>query len=192
SPHPIWRSSHETSSAVQRKIKFNLALAGFFIDEKYIFGKTSFMRKILLFLSVLAISCASKQTRNSLLSGDYDEAIETATESLKRDRDKKSKQDLVYMLEEAFAKAKERDLRNIDLWKKEKNPANYQKIYNTYVQLESRQEKIRPLLPLKLLDRNRNAHFPFDDYSKEIVKSKANLVEYLYANSQGLLNSSNK
>lgn len=150
------------------------------------------MRKILLFLSVLAISCASKQTRNSLLSGDYDEAVETATESLKRDRDKKSKQDLVYMLEEAFAKAKERDLRNIDLWKKEKNPANYQKIYNTYVQLESRQEKIRPLLPLKLLDRNRNAHFPFDDYSKEIVKSKANLVEYLYANSQGLLNSSNK
>ena len=111
---------------------------------------------------------------------------------MRSNKDKKGNQDYVYLLEEAFAKAKERDLNTINLWEKEKNPANFEKIYNTYLQLNNRQEKIKPLLPLKLLKEGRNAIFPFDNYNDQIVASKNNLSGYLYANAKALLSSSNK
>ncbi|SMO48297.1 hypothetical protein SAMN06265349_1011217 [Flavobacterium resistens] len=75
---------------------------------------------------------------------------------------------------------------------KENNPANTERIYNTYVQLNNRQEKIRPILPLKLLKQGRNALFPFDNYSNEIVNSKNALSKYLYENASALLKSNNK
>lgn len=146
------------------------------------------MKKItLLFLIALVTSCGVRQTRESLSAGDYDTAIQTAVEGLSNRKDAKGKQDYVYMLEEAFAKAKERDLNTIKLYKKENSPANTEKIYNLYLQLNNRQESIKPLLPLKLLKEGRNAYFPFDDYSTEIVESKNNLVNHLYNNSKSLL-----
>ena len=82
--------------------------------------------------------------------GDYDGAINKSVESLRTNKDSKGKQDYVYLLEEAFAKAKERDLRDVEMLVKEGNPANFERVYNTYLNLNERQEKIRPLLPLKL------------------------------------------
>jgi len=96
------------------------------------------------------------------------------------------------LLEEAFAKAKERDLSNLDLMKKEANPVNSERIYNTYLQLNNRQEKIKPLLPLPLLKQGKNASFAFDNYSDQIVSSKNALVKYLYENALTLLKSNNK
>ncbi|MNT06788.1 hypothetical protein D3C72_1414690 [compost metagenome] len=55
------------------------------------------------------------------------------------------------------------------------------------MQLNNRQEKIRPLLPLRLMKENRNAIFPFDDYSDQIVSSKNALSKYLYDNAKALL-----
>ena len=147
------------------------------------------MKKIttLLALFLLIASCGVKQTRNYVTSGEYDAAINTAVDGLRGNKNAKGKQDYVYLLEEAFAKSKERDLRNIATWFKDANPQNLEKIYNTYVQLNSRQEQIRPLLPLKLLKEGRDAIFPFDDYSDQIVSSKNALSKYLYDNSKALL-----
>ena len=147
------------------------------------------MKKItsLLALFIIATSCGVKQTRELLTSGDYDAAITNAVDGLRGNKNAKGKQDYVYMLEEAFAKAKERDLRDINGWFKDANPQNLEKIYNTYVQLNYRQEQIRPLLPLKLLKEGRNAQFPFDDYTDQIVSSKNALSKYLYDNSKALL-----
>ena len=75
---------------------------------------------------------------------------------------------------------------------KENNPAQLEKIYNTYVQLNQRQENIKPILPLKLLNEGRNAIFPFDDYSDKIVSSKNALAAYLYANAKKLMVSNDK
>jgi hypothetical protein len=145
-------------------------------------------KTILLFiLSVLLISCGVKKTRESLSSGDYDSAITTAVEGLKNRKESKGKQDYVYLLEEAFAKAKERDLQNITLWNKDANPSNTEKIYTTFLQLNNRQERIKPLLPLRLIKENRNAIFPFEDYSDQIINSKNALVKHLYNNSKALL-----
>jgi len=145
-----------------------------------------------IFAFLILTACGVKQTQNLLSSGNYDEAINNSISNLRSNKDKKGNQDYVYLLEEAFAKAKERDLNAINLWEKEKNPANFEKIYNTYLQLNNRQEKIKPLLPLKLLKEARNAIFPFDNYNDQIVASKNNLSGYLYANAKTLLFSSDK
>jgi hypothetical protein len=152
------------------------------------------MQKITLFVSILflAFSCGVKTTQSLLSDGNYDGAIDRAVEALKTKKDSKGKQDYVYLLEEAFAKAKDRDLRSLELMEKEKNPANLERIYNTYVQLTNRQEKIRPLLPLQLLKQGKNAQFPFDNYSDQIVSSKNALSKYLYDNAVVLLKSANK
>ena len=144
-------------------------------------------KNILLFLAFLIFSCGVKATRNYLTSGDYDNAIERALEGLRGNKNAKGKQDYVFLLEEAFAKVKERDLRNISFLKAEKNSANFEKIYATYVKLNQRQESIRPLLPLNLIELNRDALFPFDDYSNEIASSKQVLTNYLYTNAKALL-----
>ncbi|CAH0335656.1 hypothetical protein FVB9288_01306 [Flavobacterium sp. CECT 9288] len=152
------------------------------------------MKKIttLFILFIFISSCGVKQTQNALSSGNYDQAIDNAISSLRSNKDKKGKQDYVYLLEEAFAKAKDRDLNYINLWTKENNPAQLEKIYNTYVQLNQRQENIKPILPLKLLNEGRNAIFPFDDYSDKIVSSKNALAAYLYANAKKLMVSNDK
>lgn len=151
------------------------------------------MKKIILLFSLLvAFSCGVKNTRNMLTSGDYDAAIRKSVEGLRSNKNSKGNQDYVYLLEEAFAKAKERDLRNIDAWSKDSNPDNLERIYDTYNLLNNRQELIRPLIPLKLIAEGRDAQFPMDDYSDEIIESKNRLVDYLYIAAKKLLSSNDK
>lgn len=147
------------------------------------------MKKITLVLALLIVlsSCGVKQTQNLLSSGNYDEAINNAVSNLRTNKDKKSKQDYVYLLEEAFAKAKERDLNTINLLVKESNPAQIEKLYNLYIQLNDRQEKIKPILPLQLIKEGRTAIFPFENYNEEIVSSKNALSGYLYDNAKALI-----
>ena len=151
------------------------------------------MKKITtLFITLFLLSCGVKQTQSMLSNGDYDGAINRALDGLRTNKNSKGNQDYVYLLEEAFAKAKERDLNDLSLLIKEKNPANMEKIYNLYNQLHNRQDRIRGILPLKLIKENRNAIFPFNDYSNELIASKADLSIYLYNNAKKLLASKNK
>ena len=152
------------------------------------------MKKItsLLALFLIVSACGVKQTRELLTSGDYDSAISNAVQGLQGNKNAKGKQDYVYLLEEAFAKAKERDLRNINAWFKDANPQNLEKVYTAYLQLNYRQEQIRPLLPLKLMKEGRDAIFPFEDYATQIVSSKNTLSKYLYDNSKALLANKDK
>jgi hypothetical protein len=150
-------------------------------------------KSLLLFFFILLIaSCGVKKTQNLLSEGDYDAAIDRAVDGLHSNKASKGKQDYVYLLEEAFAKAKERDLRNLDLLAKDKNPSNFEAIYNTYIQLNNRQDKIRPILPLPLLNKGRNAYFPFDNYNSQIVTSKNSLSKYIYDNSKALMLTNDK
>ena len=151
-------------------------------------SKSKIMKKtLLLLLSIIISSCATKQIQSSISSGNYDDAIDNAVSNLQNNKDKKRKQDYIYLLEEAFAKAKDRDLRTIDAFNIDKNPSNLEKIYNLYNQLNERQEQIRPLLPLFFIKENRNANFPFENYTNQIIKSKNELSKYLYDNSKALL-----
>lgn len=151
------------------------------------------MRNItFLLISLLFLGCGVKQTQSMLSNGDYDGAISRALDGLRTNKNSKGNQEYVYLLEEAFAKAKERDLNNLKLLIKENNPANLERIYNLYKQLHSRQERVKAVLPLRLINENRNAYFPLDDYSDSIIASKNDLSAYLYANAKKLMTSRNK
>ncbi|MCK0179993.1 hypothetical protein MWU50_11875 [Flavobacteriaceae bacterium S0862] len=151
------------------------------------------MKKLLLLkvITFFVLSCStSKQIEKSLIIGNYDQAINDAIGKLRTNKDKKRKSDYILMLEEAFGKVTQRDLQNIDFLKKEKNPENYLLIYDVYVALKNRQERIKPLLPLYVS--GKEAKFNFQNYSNQIITYKNNASEQLYQNAKALLNSNNK
>jgi hypothetical protein len=146
---------------------------------------------LITFFTLLS-ACGVKQTQNNLASGNYDAAIDIALSNLRTNKNKKGKQDYIYLLEDAFVKAKERDLNTINYLNKENNSSNLEKIYDTYLTLNDRQEKIKPLLPLKLIKEGRNAIFPFDNYNDQIISSKNALSSFLYTNAKTLMLTNNK
>ena len=63
-----------------------------------------------LFSILFIVSCSSvKKTTTSILSGDYDTAIRTSVDKLRRNPTKKNRRSHTLLLEEAFAKATQRD-----------------------------------------------------------------------------------
>ena len=149
------------------------------------------MKQILLTSLMLffLISCGGvKKTQEALNTGNYGNAINTALKNIAENKTKKSNQPYIQMLEEAYKKNTERELQEIAFLKKDNNPANHEIVFNGYQNLKSIQERIKPLLPLKLYDENRDARFSFKDYDEEIIKSKRELSDYLYSNATALLN----
>ncbi len=140
---------------------------------------------LFLIISNILLSCNSvKQTERALNTGNYDEAINIALNKLKTNKDKKGKQPYIKMLEDAYAKVVERDINAIEYLKKDANPANLERIYNNYLLLKDRQESIKPLLPLYLTNKGRNAKFPMNNYDSKILETKEKLSEYLLNNAK--------
>lgn len=141
-------------------------------------------------MMLIFISCGGvKKTQEALNTGNYGNAINNALKNIAENKTKKSNQPYIQLLEEAYKKNTERELQEIAFLKKDNNPANHEIIFNSYQNLKSIQERIKPLLPLQLFDENRNARFAFKDYDEEIIKSKRELSDYLYNNATALLNS---
>ncbi|RZS92578.1 hypothetical protein [Aquimarina brevivitae] len=146
------------------------------------------MKKFLpLILIGLFISCSSvKKTEKALNTGNYDQAINIAIEKLRTNKDKKGKQPYIIMLEEAFAKSIERDKNAVSFLEKEGNPANLERIYNTYLNMKQRQERIKPLLPLYIMEEGRDARFSFENYDRNIITTKDDLSAFLYDSATAL------
>ncbi|QAA81447.1 hypothetical protein EI546_06750 [Aequorivita sp. H23M31] len=136
---------------------------------------------LLLFVTFFSISCNSvKRTQKLVSRGDYDQAISLATKKLKKDKNAKEYDAHIRILEEAYLKANEEDLRRISFLTKRNNLQNAKEIYYTYLDLEARQKLIRPLLPLYSKEMGRNANFVFSDFSGDLLKSKDAYVKSLY------------
>lgn len=139
----------------------------------------------------LIVSCGgAKSIEKELSSGNYDQAISNSLNKLKTNKDKKRKADYIYLLKDAFNKVVDRDLKSIDFLKKDGNPSNYEKIYEAYSTLDSRQESIKPVLPLYV--NGKEVKLPFSNYSKEIIDYKTKASNYIYNNAKNLLNTPNK
>lgn len=137
---------------------------------------------------MLLTACGGvKKTQKALNIGDYSNAIYSSINTLAKNKDKKSNQPYILILEEAYKKNTERELSQIEFLRNDENPANYEDIYNGYVNLNKIQEKIKPLLPLYIEGENRKARFVFKDYQDEILDSKDDLAEFLYENASQLL-----
>lgn len=136
---------------------------------------------ILLFTALFSISCNSvKRTQKFVSQGNYDEAIELATKKLQKDKNAKEYDAHIRILEEAYLKAKDEDMRRLAFLKRVNSLSGAKEIYYTYLDLEGRQNLIRPLLPLYSNEMGRNANFVFSDYSNDLIAAKDAYLESLY------------
>jgi len=140
---------------------------------------------ISLSIVVLIMSCSSPE--KTMLSGNYDSAIDKSVRKLRSNKHSKKADEYVLVLEDAFTKARERDNKSIDYLETEGRPENHVKIYQTYERMKRRQDKIRPLLPLYVNSENREVQFNFIDYTTKIISSKRKATEYLYNHGVELL-----
>ena len=151
------------------------------------------MKKLLLLSVVflLLVACnTKKQVEIAVNSGNYDRAINTALDKLRKNKDKKRNYDYVIMLQDAYYKVAKRDLETIKHLKKDSNPETFRNIYELYLDLDARQEAIKPILPLTI--NGKNIPFGFNDYSNDIIGSKTQLADYLYEKGLDLLESDDK
>ncbi|MCG0015710.1 hypothetical protein [Winogradskyella immobilis] len=146
----------------------------------------------LLFVLVLFIvSCGSKKNvERALTSGNYNKAMYDAIKKLRTNKSAKRKQDYILLLKDAYDKANERDLSAIEGLKTSNNPEYYQRIYETYVALDKRQEALKPLLPLAI--NGRTVAFNFNNYNNDIAVSRENVSDYFYERGIALLESDDK
>lgn len=148
------------------------------------------MKKITIYVFVCALilSCSSvKQTRQFINMGNYDEAINLAVKKLQSNKLKKGNQPYVIMLKEAFDKAVIADNEKITFLEKENNPQKIEELYNLYKKLSERQNKIKPLLPLKIIESNKDVSFNFTNYQNDIIETQLALVKHLYKKSMTTL-----
>ncbi|MEP3839133.1 MAG: hypothetical protein ABJM36_15930 [Algibacter sp.] len=146
------------------------------------------MKKLLLLSVVLLLIIAcntKKQVAMAVNSGNYESAINTALDKLRKNKDKKSNNDYVIMLQDAYYKAEERDLEGITHLKKDNSNESLKSIYNLYLELHARQEAIKPILPLQV--DGKNIPFTFNNYSDNIIQAKTQLADYLYEKGLKLL-----
>jgi hypothetical protein len=96
-----------------------------------------------LSLCLSLFSCASAE--KMVEKGDYDGAIRLATKKL---AGKKKKEDYVIALEKGFEKVNRQDMANIDAWSTSERAEDWESIIRTANNIQSRQNRIEPLLPL--------------------------------------------
>ncbi|MFH4965748.1 hypothetical protein V8G69_12175 [Gaetbulibacter sp. M235] len=151
------------------------------------------MKKLLLIATIFTtlLACSTrKQVEKSINSGNYDKAISDALDKLETNKSKKSKEDYILMLHDAYYKAVDRDLNNIKFLKKDNNPEYHQKIYETYISLNSRQESIKPFMPLQI--NSKTVNFKFNDYGDDILDTRNKTSDYLYEKGIALIDSDSK
>ncbi|MBT8286697.1 MAG: hypothetical protein KJO00_01680 [Bacteroidia bacterium] len=139
------------------------------------------MKRLLLLtvcLSLLA-SCSSKRHIEKIMyGGNYDHAISDALKKIRPNKDGNRQKRFILLLEEAYLKAVDRDHSTIEKLKKSNNPEHYRMVYDIYVNLDARQEAIKPLMPLKV--GRRVIDLPMYDYSDEIFQTGDILAKYTY------------
>ncbi|QNK79061.1 hypothetical protein H7F37_02680 [Winogradskyella sp. PAMC22761] len=128
--------------------------------------------------------------QSAISTGNYDVAINDALEKLENNKDKKRKQEYIALLEEAYYKVLDEDLRAIKSLKRDGNPEQYKTIYNTYVDLEARQTAIKRVMPLEIDGKIIN--FKFNDYSKFLVEYRYKTSDYLIDEGISLLDTNDK
>ncbi len=127
-------------------------------------------------------SCTSPQ--KMLDAGNYDTAIRISAKRLTGKKNKKTKH--VLTLQEAFAKATERDMRLAERLSRQNRPENWEEINSLYRRVRQRQERVAPLLPLVSKDGIR-ANFQFVKVDELEFESREKAADYLYDRAQGLL-----
>ena len=135
-----------------------------------------------LFFIIFFASCASPDALVD--SGRYDDAIGLVARKIRGKDNVKQKH--VLAIEEAFRKAQNRDMREIDVLKKEGRPENWEQINDLYADISKRQNIVAPLVPLYSKD-GYKAEFKFVKVDELSIESREKTAEYLYDRARKLI-----
>jgi hypothetical protein len=149
---------------------------------------------ITLILATLLLSGCNSVKRNQkfLSQGNYDQAIELAVKKLQKNKRAPKNVEHIILLEEAYKKAVAEDMRRISFLKKENNLNSKRDVYYTYLDMERRQQWIRPLLPLYIPSEKRDARFKLKEYTDATLDAKKVLGDALWSQSVRFLDSNDK
>lgn len=142
------------------------------------------MKWILYILSVLFLFSSCKSVKKLTEKGDYDGAIYLALKKLHGDKNKKTAH--VQGLEEAFSKVNELDLNLINHLDAQSHPERWSDVYNLLVQIEGRQQKIYPYLPLISKD-GYVAEFNFYNTGSHLTEASAQAALFHYTKAKRAL-----
>lgn len=130
------------------------------------------MKNLLLLLTVaLLASCASAD--KLLETGNYDQLVDFATKKLSG---RKKKDEYVRALETGFEKITRRDMATIDHLKTSTDPYDWEDIINIAREIDHRQSKIEPFLPL-VSESGYQAKFTFVKTDKIISEARVTAVD---------------
>lgn len=146
------------------------------------------IKKLLVLFSIsFVVGCSGlKSTQKHLAQGNYDHAIDRSLSYLQKKRDGKKAPEFHQLLFESYNKAVEKDKRTLAYLAQDANPENLEQKFNVLLQLEKRQNKIRPLLPIN------GYNFKIENYNSETLNTRNQLSEYLYTKANNKLATDNK
>lgn len=150
-------------------------LTSFFKSKLYLF--------ILLF--IFSSCSTSKKIKNNIASGNYDKAISETISKIKTIKNKKKKDEYFLILNETYYKSVDKDLSKIEHLIDDGNPELYREVYQTYLSLNERQNKIKPIIPLK--SENNKISFNFYNYDNKIIDYRYKTSNYLYNTVKSLM-----
>lgn len=165
-------------------------LIGCFISSSHVIVVMALRR---IFTLLLVFFCAEffsgcHPVQKSFQSGDYESAIEKAVRKIRNDA---TDEESIIYLEASYDKLYYQTMDHIAFLRKEGRPENTVGIYDDYSHLKLYEGMIRPLLPLYIKSKNRQAQFKFVP-DEEFISAKQNAAEYLYAYANKLLGNNNR
>ncbi len=135
-------------------------------------------------LTLFSILVACGNPVKMLEKGQYDPAIYTSVKRLAGKKKKKAR--YVKTLEEAFEKATKKDMKEIEVLKREGREENWVEINRIVERIKKRQRAIEPLLPL-IDQHGYKASFKFVRIEDLEIEAKAKAADYYYNEGKRLL-----
>lgn len=140
-----------------------------------------------LVLVIVITSC--KSVEKMVEKGEYDKAFSYAINKLQGDKNKKT--EYVKALEKAYFKLNSASLKEIDKLNANSKPENWSKVLNIYKNIENRQDRLDPLIPL-VSENGYVASFDMKSYKDEIRVAEDNTCLFYYNNALTLLERAEK
>ncbi|MDX1476156.1 MAG: hypothetical protein R3301_00575 [Saprospiraceae bacterium] len=132
---------------------------------------------IIIFMIIAGLLASCQSVEKMMDNGNYDQLIQLAQRKLSGKKEKKEK--YVRALEDGFERAKERDMRRIELLKHSDDPDDWEKIIAIAERIERRQDRLQPFLPL--IDRQGyKATFEFVKTHEITAYAEGQIVARLY------------
>jgi hypothetical protein len=135
------------------------------------------LKSIAFACSIIFLASSCRTGQYLVEHGDYDAAIEHATDRLRGRKHKKERH--VLTLETAFRRANERDLASIDHLKASDRPEQWERIHHIALNINRRQQLVAPLLPLTTKD-GYTANITFLEIEGLVRDSREKAAEHLY------------